>query len=145
LLTFQAIPFHPSTTYNASNPAEIGRFIITNCFALPQPDVFYNVFRLSTIPFFTNGLFIKLECIPLYIAQHMNNNNTIEWNSDEINSYRVGIITICKDIPSIGNGIMTSHCVEQILNNDRLTACRYEPVPSVHSFRVKLMNSWWAI
>jgi hypothetical protein len=145
LLTLQVISFHPSTTYNASNSDEIGRFVITNYFAVPQPDVFYNVFRLTTIPFFNNGLFIKLARIPMYMAQHVNNNNTIEWNSDEIQSCRFGIVTTCKDIPSIGNGVMTNRCVEQILNNDNLTKCRYEPVPSAHSFRVKLMNSWWAI
>ena len=145
LLVFQSVSFHPTTTYNATNPDEIGRFIITNYFALPQPNVYYNVFRLTTIPFFSNGEFIKLTRIPIYIAQHNNNSNTIEWTSDEVHLCRFSKITICKDIPSIGNGVMNSRCVEQILNNNNLTTCRYEPVPSAPSFRVKLMQSWWAI
>ncbi len=145
LLTFQAISFHPSTTYNTSTADEIGRFIITNYFALPEPDVYYNVFRLITIPFFHNGIFIKLARIPLYIAQHINNSNTIEWNSDETYLCRFGMVTVCKDVPSIGNGVMTSGCIEQILNNGNLSACQYEPIPSSHSFRVKLIDSWWAI
>ena len=84
LLVFQSMSFHPSTTYNTTDPDEIGRFIITNYFALPQQNVYYHVFRLTTIPFFNNGEFIKLTRIPIYIAQHINNSNTIEWTSDEI-------------------------------------------------------------
>jgi hypothetical protein len=145
LLVFQSLTFHASTTYKATEPDEIGRFIITNYFALPQPNVYFNVFRLTTIPFFNNGEFIKLTHIPMYIAQHINNSNTIEWTSDEINLCHFSTITICKDIPSIGNGVMNSRCIEQILNNYNLTTCRYEAVPSAHSFRVKLMQSWWAI
>jgi hypothetical protein len=145
LLTFQAISFHSSATYNASFPDEIGRFIITSYFALPQPDVYYNVFRLTTIPFFNNDIFMKLSHIPLYIAQHISNNCTIEWNSDEVHLCRFGTVTVCKDIPSIGNGVMTNLCIEQILNNGNLTTCRYAPVPAAHSFRVKLLDSWWAI
>lgn len=134
-LLLRRILFFMISKYDSTEPFD----------SLPQPNVYYNVFRLTTIPFSVNGEFLKLTRIPIYFAQHINSSNTIEWTSDEVHLCRFGTITVCKDIPSIGNGVMNNQCVEQILNNQNLTTCRYEPVPSAHSFRVKLMQSWWAI
>jgi len=67
LLVFQSVSCHSSTTYHATDSNEIGRFIIINYLALPQPNVYYNVFRLTTMPFFNNGEFSKVDA---YTNQH---------------------------------------------------------------------------
>jgi hypothetical protein len=143
LLVRQQINFVPVSQYNANDPNEIGRLVITSFFAVPHPErtPFYT-YRLVTIPFFHENETIELAQIPKYWAINPENNTTMQWSTAQESKCNLQQMISCRDTPPIRT-ISKDTCLDQIVGRSPLSRCDTTSVITEKFFLRQLRDNFW--
>ena len=143
LLIRQELDFMPSINYQATDPSEIGRLIITSYFSVPSlGQTSFLIYKLITIPFLHENETLQLSHIPQHIAVEPLNNITIEWYEHDEVECNFNSMTTCRDTPPY-RSLSNDTCIGQILGGYHLSKCFTSSVPPSPFFLKRLRDNLW--
>jgi len=145
LLVRQQIDFVPRLEYKSYDPQEIGRRVITSCFAIPRrQQTSFLTYKLQAIPFLHKNQTIQLAEIPRYWAINPKDNTTMEWHDPQESGCDLQLMTSCRDTPPVLT-LSEETCLGQIIGNLPLSSCHTTAVHPFPFFLRQLRDNFWIV
>ena len=143
LLVQQEISFIPTVKLKASPfGVVIGELLFTPFFAAATYDENPFFYEPIPIPFNYANKLVRLAQMPTYIGIHPDPRQFIRWSQEEATACYFELMTSCRTTPAIRKDLEDT-CIDQILTDTPLTACRIEPYPEL--VFIRRIGHYWAV